>query len=102
MLDPDQIQDREQLELTIEAAGPQELLVDWLNELVFLFETQGFLTAACEVEITADRCLEARLHGETYNPSRHAIEAVIKAATHHGLSVQPIQDGWQAEVVIDL
>lgn len=102
MTDPDGIESRLRQTLALEAPDLEALLVDWLNELVFLFETRGLLVADCQLEVSPPGKLRAELAGETYDPDRHPIETVVKAVTHHGLSIRQLPDSWLAEVVVDL
>ncbi len=102
MTDPDGIEARQRHRVALSAPDLESLLVDWLNELVFLFETRRLLIADCALEVSPAGTLEGELTGEDYAPERHPIEAVIKAVTHHGLSLRQASGGWLAEVVVDL
>jgi SHS2 domain-containing protein len=46
--------------------------------------------------------LTARVHGEPINPQRHGLDHEVKAATHHGVQLVHDQDGWMAEVILDI
>lgn len=77
------------------------LLFDWLNELLFRFETRRLLCCEFTVQLNAQG-LEATIRGETCNPSRHRLAHEVKAITYHGLSVEQTDRGWQAELILDL
>ena len=84
-------------------AGDREsLLVDWLNHLLYLFDIDGFLGRDFQVESLTPGSLVARVSGETFDPARHPSRTGVKAATFHQLSIVPVQDGWEATVVLDL
>ena len=84
-------------------AGDWEaLLVDWLNHLLYLFDIDGFLGRDFRVESLTPGGLKARVSGETFDPARHPSRTGVKAATYHQLSIVPVQDGWEATVVLDL
>ncbi len=87
----------------IEIAGQRrdELLFDWLSELLYLFESRRLLLADFEVEIDAVG-LQAVVRGEPWNPDRHPLEHEVKAITYHGLKVEPTAGGWLAEVIVDI
>jgi len=96
---------RDEAELTevaLQASGWEELLVSWLNELLFLFEARGLLTGRVEFVTLEAESLAARLYGEAYAPARHPLERQVKAATYHQLQVVHRQGRWQATVVLDL
>lgn len=88
---------------TIQLAGKDVdyLLFDWLNELLFRFETRGMLFRVFDVRCN-DQGLEATIRGEPCDPSRHRLAHEVKAITYHGLSVEPTDGGWQAELILDI
>ncbi len=84
------------------ALDRESLLVDWLNHLLYLFDIDGFLGRDFQVESLTSGGLKARVTGETFDPARHPSRTGVKAATFHQLSIVPVQDGWEATVVLDL
>lgn len=91
-------------ERTIEIEGEDvpELLVKWLNEILFLLETERFFPIEFAIEEVTDDHLRGRIRGEPFDPERHSIEREIKAVTYHQLRVEK-QDGlWQARIFVDL
>ncbi len=88
---------------TIQLAGTEidYLLFDWLNELLFRFETNRLLCCDFNVRLS-DRGLEATIRGETCDELRHRLVHEVKAITYHGLSVQHTQSGWQTELILDI
>jgi len=90
---------------SLEAGSPQALLVNFLNELVFLSDTEGFLPAAAEIRTLASDggyLLEASLKGETAVFDRHPRGLLVKAATYHKLKVENTNGRWRAEVILDI
>jgi len=77
------------------------LLFDWLNELLYLFESDLFLACRCDVHVE-DAQLRATLAGEPADPVRHRLEHEVKAITYHGLRVEENAGGWLAEVIVDI
>jgi SHS2 domain-containing protein len=77
------------------------LFADWLNELLFAFESRRLLL--CEFDVTiGDEGLDATAKGEHSDESRHQLDHEIKAITYHGLNVCEADDGWMAEVILDI
>ncbi len=98
---PDAVQPREQMSVRVDGEKPDYLFVDFLTELLFLFESKQFL--ASEFEIFSDeRGLTATVRGETCDPDRHQLAHEVKAVTYHGLVVEESPDGWWAEVILDI
>lgn len=91
----------QEMELRVEGAQPDELLHDWLDELLYLFATRHVLLCEFRVELTGEG-LTARARGEPFDPARHQLDSEVKAVTYHGLKVEKHPDGWLAEVVLDL
>ena len=89
-------------EVSLTAIDREALLVDWLNHLLYLFDVDGFLGRDFQVESLTPERLEARVTGESFDPSRHPARTGVKAATFHQLNIAPAGDGWQATVVLDL
>jgi SHS2 domain-containing protein len=86
-----------------ELAGEQDeyLLFDWLNELLYTFETEHLLL--CEFQIDLGPAgLRATGRGERVDRSRHELDHEVKAITYHGLKVERTGDGWMAEVIVDI
>lgn len=98
---PEEIQGKEQRKLTITGSDTDYLLFDWLNELLFLFETEHILISEFDVTLT-ETGLEAVVRGETVCPERHRLSHEVKAITYHHLHVEETKQGWLAEVILDI
>jgi SHS2 domain-containing protein len=74
----------------VEVAAPdrESLLVEWLNELVFLFDTEMVLFRRFHIEELTEKKLTARCYGEKIDRSRHELKRGIKAATYHMLKIE--------------
>ncbi|MGD9719795.1 MAG: archease [Pirellulales bacterium] len=84
------------------AGEPSELLLfDWLNELLYTYETRHVLL--CEFEVAVGPAgLSATARGEPSDPARHQLDHEVKAITYHQLKLQHRDDGWLAEVIVDI
>jgi SHS2 domain-containing protein len=96
-----QAADSEPISLTAEST--EDLLVAWLNELIYRCETRHRLYARFDVSVDqAGRSLEGTIGGEPIDRGRHVLDHEVKAATHHGLSLERDNAGWIAEVILDI
>lgn len=99
--DLDSIEEVLSQSISVEADDIEELLVSWLNELLFLFEVEGLLFRRFEVEIEDGR-LRAVAFGQEIDPARHNIHTAIKAVTYHLLEVALEDGGWRTRVIFDI
>ena len=81
-----------------------DLLVTWLNELIFLSETRHLLFSVFEPHVSADRLsLFARVAGEPIDRGRHELDHEVKAVTRHGVELRALPAGvWEAEFILDI
>jgi len=87
----------------LSADSTEDLLVDWLNELIFRSETRHRLYAQFDVALDQSGCvLEGTIGGEPIDRQRHILDHEVKAATRHGLCVRRENDDWVAEVIVDI
>jgi SHS2 domain-containing protein len=89
------------LELNLKADNIEELLVEWLRELLYRHETRDFLLVAAEIEEASDTSLKVKLAGRMRAPDEER-EIEIKAVTYHGLSVQKNNAGYIVTIVFDI
>ncbi len=90
-------------QVSVQGETLDDLMVKWLNELIFLCETQHRLYGEFQVELDEALCrLSARIGGEAIDRARHVLDHEVKAATRHGLIVQKEAEGWVAEVILDI
>ncbi len=107
LTDPNRVEERETRTLELDEADEGLLLVAFLNELLFWFE-QGWICRGAETTLRdaapGESRLElaARISGEPYDPARHPVKVLLKAATYHGLEIARETHGYRARVVIDL
>lgn len=92
--------DSVQREITValEAADEVTLLVDWLNELLYLQEREQMIFCDFTLEEMAPTSLRAKVRGCRIEE----IDEHIKAATYHMLSITPTNGGYEAEIVFDV
>ena len=100
--DVDKIEETESLDIQVSANDIEELLVEWLNELLFRYETEGFLCKQVVTREMNDTTLSAIARGETLDRRRHEIKMEIKSVTYHMLKVEQIDGIWRLRVVFDI
>lgn len=98
---PAAIQPRESVPFTLSGTSLEYLLFDWLNALLYAFETRGLVFRHFAVRI-ADGHLTATAEGEKFDPTRHEPGHEVKAITYHQLQIAETAQGWTAEVIVDI
>jgi SHS2 domain-containing protein len=90
-------------ERLITVAGDEKdyLFFDWLNELLYVLDRERLIFSEFEVTLS-DVGLTARCRGEQLDSARHRLEHEVKAITYHGLIVEQTENGWLAEVILDI
>jgi len=84
-----------------EPGDVENLMVRWLSELLYLHEIERVVLGSVLVEHLDDRCIEAVVAGERFDPDRHVRRSELKAATYHDLVVQERHGEWSVRVIFD-
>lgn len=89
-------------EIFVSGEEPADLLVNFLREILYAWNGDGFLMKSCLIREVKPQRLKALIRGETFDPSRHRIKQEVKAVTYHQASVEKKGDGWVARVIFDV
>jgi SHS2 domain-containing protein len=87
--------------VTLPADERDFLLFDWLKQLLYWWDAEHLLFGKFEVRLS-DQGLAGTAWGEPLDRSRHPLEHEVKAITYHGLRVESTDNGWLAEVIVDI
>lgn len=90
------------VEIRLDGGDVEELLVAWLNEILYRFEVDGLVPADFTVHTLSEHHLEATVRGEDYQPQRHPVQRQVKAVTHHQVRLEQTSEGWVGQVYVDL
>lgn len=91
-------------ELTVKAEGldPPDLLVNWLNEILYLHDAEGWLFRDFSVKELGNTAITAVARGEKFDRTRHEAKLLVKAVTYHQLALEETASGWRAQVYVDV
>lgn len=96
------VREASSVDVHVESADRDILVVDWLNELLYIFDTNQFLPKTFEVSVNQDLTgLTASCRGESVDLDRHIFYTDVKAATYHNLQVSS-GAMWNIQVVLDV
>lgn len=102
MLDLDTIGETMERALELSAEDTDVLLVEWLNELIYIFDVEHTVFKRFEIDELTGNTMKARCHGEKINPQKQKIRREVKAATYHMLQIEK-QDGiYKVQVIFDI
>ena len=102
LVDARRIDPEKALEVSVEAPDREALLVAWLGELLFLFETQKVVLGRFEIKTLTDQALKAMAWGEPFQEEKHRFKRAVKAVTYHQLRIWETPKGWRARVIVDV
>lgn len=93
---------RETREVAARGGGVEALLVNWLNECLYVHDLEGFVVHDLEPPQVTGALVHGILQGEPVDPARHPRGTLVKAATFHGLEVTESAGCVSARVVLDI
>ena len=106
MVDVNNLQAKESVPLELSASTLDDLLYEWLSELVSIANLKN--QAYCEfsdlniLETDSGYTLNAVVRGERIDPDRHELGTEVKAVTYQGLEIEKEKDGWGCRYVVDV
>ena len=83
------------------ASDEESLLVEWLNELIYLFDVENIIFKRFDITQLDSTQLKARSYGEKVDSSKHKLKIGVKAATYHMLKVNKA-NGCKVQVLFDI
>ena len=94
--------DLDAVEICVEAADLEELMVRWLAELLSLHDAKRIVPRRfCVTDISPAR-LAATVTCERYDRHRHHTKMEIKAVTYHQIDVRLVRGEWRARLILDV
>ncbi len=100
--DLDRIEDTQALTVKVEAEDREMLLVEWLNELLYHFDSQDMLFNRFIITRLSETGLKAVAYGEPIDHAKHDLKTDVKAATYHMLKIRNVGGVLSAEVIFDV
>jgi SHS2 domain-containing protein len=102
VVDLDRIVSRNDVSIRVQGSDPASLLVNWLSEVLYLHDAEGWLFREFEMQSLDDHSLVAVARGEKLDRGRHQIKLLVKAITYHQLALEQTRHGWRAQVYVDI
>ena len=102
MVDLNTVKEDTEREVKLTAEDEETLLVEWLNELIYIFDVEHLLFKRFQIDGLNGNQVKARCFGEKVDQSRHRLERAIKAATYHMLRITKSDIGYEVTVIFDI
>lgn len=103
IVDLESVEPAKSVALAASATEPKGLLVNWLNEILFLQDADGWLFHDFDIETLTDQSIRGSGSGESFDRSRHQLKLLVKAITYHQLVLdQTLAGRWRAQVYVDI
>ena len=99
---PDEVDERDRREIRAQADAAEVLLVNWVNECLYVHEIEGFVVHRVSVLRASDTVAQGVLYGEGFDASRHRPGTLVKAATLHRASVTEREGRHQVSLIVDV
>ena len=87
-------------QIELNAPDLEQLLVDWLSELLFLNSAKNLVFGSFKVAIDENH-LSAQVFGEKYDTSKHKMGVEVKAVTYHMLEVKDTEP-FYVKILFDI
>ena len=105
MVDIDKVDKRESAEFEVEGESLEELLYNFLNELLFYTDVDNLVFSDFDIKIEKDDNnykLRCTAYGEKIDKEKHNIKEEVKAVTYRKMEIKQEDDGWKIRYIVDL
>jgi SHS2 domain-containing protein len=90
------------IDINVEAPSREELLISWLDELLYTFYTKGIIFRTFDIAFCDGKKLVAKACGRNVSDNRNRLKTEIKAATFHDLEIKETKEGLTVDIVFDV
>ena len=102
MADVDKIEVKERINLEVEGTDRDDLMVNWMRELLYLYQSSGYLLKEFNIREVRDTIVKAEVCGEKIDPDRHEIKQEIAAVAFDKSRMQKTGNQWIAQVIFEI
>ena len=100
--DLDKIDCKDHIPLEIEGTDRDDLMVNWMRELLYLYQGSGYLLKDFQIREVKDTIVKAEVAGEKIDPDRHEIKQEIAAIAFHKSRMDKTGNQWTAQVIFEV
>ena len=100
--DLDKVDCKEHIPLEVEGTDRDDLMVNWMRELLYLYQGSGYLLREFQIREVKDTIVKAEVAGEKIDPDRHEIKQEIAAIAFHKSRMDKTGNQWTAQVIFEV
>lgn len=100
--DIERVNPSKEVSITAQGENYEELLVKWLQEILYVHEVKKMVFKDFEVKIENTTRAVGKAYGEKIAVDRHEFYSIIKAVTHHNLKIISSKDKYRVDIVFDI
>lgn len=101
MINLDNVEITDELSIEVEGENSEDLLYNWLSELIFLMNVEEKVFSDFSVKIEGNQ-LRGRVRGEVINYNKHELLTEVKAITYSQILVEQKENSWIAQCIVDV
>lgn len=102
MANIENVEVKEKIPLEVEGTDRDDLMVNWMRELLYLYQGSGYLLKEFNIREVKDTIVRAEVCGEKIDPDRHEIKQEIGAVAFHKSRMQKTGNQWIAQVIFEI
>ena len=102
IVETSRVEARECRKVTLQGSDREQLLVRWLQEILYLYDGEHFIGGNFQIGQLEPGCLEAVVYGEPFDSKRHHTRLDVKAVTYHQLKVVEKTGKSSVRVFLDI
>lgn len=100
--DPGKVDIKDRLPLEVEGTDRDDLLVNWVRELLYLYQGSGYLLREFRTLELGDKLVKAEVCGEKIDPDRHEIKQEVVAIAYDKSRMVKTGDQWTAQLIFEV
>lgn len=93
-------------EINIQAIDKEALVFKWLNEILYLFDSDSFIGNKIEISMLKysenNVSIIGKIYGKLFDPSIHSIKVQVKAVTYHQFELFENKNEVTIRVFLDI
>lgn len=98
VISEEKVNEERKIKFKIKGKDLESLMYNFLEELLFYFETKGFYLSKIKVKINGFNLIAEAFFGKLKNP----IDRHVKAVTYHDMSIKRLKNKCVAQIVLDV